>query len=439
MRDRLLRVDRPARAGGRGRRAPGALVRAPGPRAAARERPVGRRPLRHAEGRGEVELDDRRGRDAPQHPVEDDDLLPVGLRRGRRLAVDRRDRRLQLEGSDRPAHQRLLDEAHAARDRTVVPQRAVLGVERDEVASGVRSCRRARVVDQQQGEQAGGLGITRQRPVEPLGEAQRLALEVDVDERVAGGARVAGGEGEVDDVPHRVQARHGVLLRRRGEGSLARPDRRLGPADPLRHRRLGHEEAGRDLCGRQAGSVPQGERHPGGIGQVGVGAEHRHPQGVVIDRRPVDEASGVADGGPAPFEQRCGGAGLALLPALTGTRGALGVDEPAGGHPDEPRLGVVGPALARPLLRRGEQRLLDRVLAGPEVAAAPQQGGEDVSGVLPPDVLSPGHCSSPPGHIVGRISIVSPGPAKARPSSSARSRSATSTRKKPANCSLVSA
>jgi len=95
----------------------------------------------------------------------------------------------------------------------------------------------------------------------------------------------------------------------------------------------------------------------------------------------------------------------------------------------------------RPLPGGREQGLLDGVLACLEVAAAPQQRGQDVRRLVAPHVPTDllGHCSSAPGHIAGRSSIVSPGPANRAAISSARARSWTSIMKNPANCSFVSA
>jgi hypothetical protein len=65
--------------------------------------------------------------------------------------------------------------------------------------------------------------------------------------------------------------------------------------------------------------------------------------------------------------QRCDG----RLPAAAGAHAAPLVDHGAAGGGDQPRPRVAGDALLGPVLRSGNQRLLDRVLADREVLIAP--------------------------------------------------------------------
>src|SRR5262245_34171640 len=59
------------------------------------------------------------------------------------------------------------------------------------------------------------------------------------------------------------------------------------------------------------------------------------------------------------------------------------VGEAARGDPDEPAPGVVGYALFRPLPRRRDERLLNRVLGGGEVGEAPGHRAEHPRRQLP--------------------------------------------------------
>ena len=55
----------------------------------------------------------------------------------------------------------------------------------------------------------------------------------------------------------------------------------LGPADPLRHRRLRHVEGVGDLAGGEAADGAQGQRHLGGGREVGVAAAEEQEERVV--------------------------------------------------------------------------------------------------------------------------------------------------------------
>ena len=149
--------------------------------------------------------------------------------------MDRRDRRLQLEGPDRPTHQGLLDEPHASGDRVVVQHRAVLGIERDEVAGRVHPSSRTSVVDEQQGEQARGLGL-RARVVEvevgTLGgpEAAARTARYAALEQARDGSPVLLGH-TLDD-----QAETVLLGLARGSGTRSlsgMPESRMWPAEGL--------------------------------------------------------------------------------------------------------------------------------------------------------------------------------------------------------------
>ena len=160
-----------------------------------------------------------------------------------------------------------------------------------------------------------------------------------------------------------------------------RPDRGLGPADPLRHGGLGDQEHRSDLPRRQPGHRPQGQCDPGGLAQRRVGAQHQHRQGVVAAGQLALVLGGrrhQVGRGHLPRD--------VLLPGGVGPATTLLVDQPAGGDPDQPGAGVVRSACGGPLPGGREKCFLDGVLAGLEVAAAPKQGGQDVGRLVTPHV-----------------------------------------------------
>jgi hypothetical protein len=63
------------------------------------------------------------------------------------------------------------------------------------------------------------------------------------------------------------------------------------------------------------------------------------------------------------------------------------VDQPAGGGRQEPAIGVVGDAVPRPVVGGGDQRLLDGVLGGVEVARAAGERAKDLRRQIAQQVL----------------------------------------------------
>jgi hypothetical protein len=77
-----------------------------------------------------VQGDHRARGERVQHPVQGEDLRPVGVLGARCLVVHRRDRGLQLERADRGPRQRAGDERDAFGDRDRVPAAPILLGER---------------------------------------------------------------------------------------------------------------------------------------------------------------------------------------------------------------------------------------------------------------------------------------------------------------------
>ncbi len=133
-----------------------------------------------------------------------------------------------------------------------------------------------------------------------LGGEGELAGEPD---RLAGQVHPARVAGRVDEVEH---AQHDGEVA--GLVQAAPPQGALGPADPLRHRRLRHVEGVGDLPGGEAADGAQGQRHLGGGREVGVAAAEEQEEGVVAllggggPRLGVRRLLAAVDGRP-----RCGG------------------------------------------------------------------------------------------------------------------------------------
>ena len=164
--------------------------------------------------------------------------------------------------------------------------------------------------------------------------------------------------GRVDQVEHAEHDREvtGLVQAASLQGAL-------GPADPLRHRRLRHAEGVGDLPGREAADGTQGQRHLGGGREVGVTAAEQQEEGVVTL---------VGGGGPRLGVRR-------LLAAVTGGLATAGIDKPPGRDRRQPRARRARRVLG-PHPQRLQKRLLERVLSGIEVLAAPDQAREQPAG-----------------------------------------------------------
>ena len=221
----------------------------------------------------------------------------------------------------------------------------------------------------------------------------------------------------------RRDARGQLGRRRQGERRVHLAQPGLRAADPLRHRRLRHQERPGDLVRAEAAHGPQRQGDLRGPRQRRVAAEEQQGQGVVVLAR----------------TSRLDLVGHRDLARGPGPVGPPRVDQPPRADPDQPRAGVVRDALVRPLARRGQERLLDGVLAPVEVAVPAHERREDVRRGVPPHVLVrlTGRRRHPTW--TGRSSMVPPGCAKWAAISSARSRVSQSIMKKPASCSLLSA
>ena len=300
---------------------------------------------------GPVEAYDGAAGQRQQLVVPLDDLHPVGLRGRGCAGVEGGDRRLQLELATTLLGQRGLQDRDALCDQVAVPQAALLLGERHEGAVRAGAGRAPGVVQQHQGEQAVGLRVRPERR-ELAGQPDRLRGQVHV-------AGVALVEDQVEhptdgvEVPRPVERlpRHGALR----------------PADPLRHRRLGHEVGRSDLARGQARHRAEREGDGGGGRQCRVGAEEEDPQRVV----------GVL-GGPD--------AGLGVDRDLAPPAGGLGpydVEEPPPRDRHQPALRVARGARLGEGAHRLDQGFLDGVLGRREVGSTTDENADHRGDDLP--------------------------------------------------------
>ena len=224
-----------------------------------------------------------------------------------------------------------------------VPPAAVLLGERHQAAVGRGPGRAPGVVEQHQGQQPRHLGVV-DRGAELPGESDGLDGEVDV-------AGVALVEDQVEDAEHGRDVA-GLVEPHPGDGAL-------GPADALRHGRLGHQVGLGDLAGGQPAHRAERERDRGRRGQRRVGAQEVELERVVHrgcgpgHRLLVDDVLAPATGGVRPGR----------------------VQEPTPGDGDQPALRVPR-RVRRPHADRLDQCVLDGVLGRREVGSAADEDAE---------------------------------------------------------------
>jgi hypothetical protein len=367
--------------------------------------------------------------------VEGDDLPPVGVGQGRRVAVDGVDGGLELVGAGLVAAQAAPDDGLALGDAVAVPAAAVLVAQRDEVAALVGAGGPAGVDQQHEGEQPHHLGLVGhelgQEPPEPDG----LGAQLLADQPVARAGRAALVEDQVDDGQHGPEAVGELGLAGDPVGDPGVADLALGPDQPLGHGRLGHQEGAGDLGRGEPAQQPQRQGH------LGAGAERRVAAGE-------DQAQPVVGHGAllgrrlrlAPQQDRLG------VAVLAGRLPAEPVDRPVPGGGDDP----AGRARWRPGRRPAPHGLgegvLDRLLGQVDVADDADQDGDRAAVLAAEHRLDLGggqggrvgaQSSTSPWN--GRTSIGRPAAsASRRPQPSAASRSGALMMVNPAMCSLLS-
>ena len=208
----------------------------------------------------------------------------------------------------------------------------------------------------QQRLQAEHLGLVGREVGEHAGQPHRLGREVGAHPVVARGGGVALVEDQVDHGHHVVEPRGPLRARRQLELRAGRRQRLLRPRDALAHGRLAGEEAAGDLGGGEAADQPQRQRGARLGRQRGVAGEEDQPQDVVLDvvdlvvevgHRRLLPAAGVLELGDLAT-QRLG------APEV--------VDAAALGGRHQPGDRIVRDARHRPLLQRGDERVLRQVL-----------------------------------------------------------------------------
>ena len=233
------------------------------------------------------------------------------------------------------------------------------------------------------------------------GEADRLDGEIPALQVGSGRRRVTLVEDQVEHVQDDAQAVGALRLRGQAEWDTACLDLVLGAADALGDRRLRDEQRARDLGGRQSADRAKREGELGGRRQRGMRAQEEQGEGVVLVGREL-----VARGRCKQLVGRCPRR-RGLLAAASCLSAAQLVRQAASRHREQPRSRISRDALLGPLEGRGEECLLDGVLAEVEAPVAADEWAEDVwreTAQQAVDFCSRRHISVPASSMIGRTS-----------------------------------
>ena len=223
----------------------------------------GRRALGHGRRGRPVERHHRVAGHPLQHPVQGQDLRPSRCPRAGppgRAAAAMAACSWYSPARPRPCRSAPVTRVSPSVIRRPVPAAALLLGQRDQLAAGPGAGGPPGLGEQHQGQQPGHLGVAGQAGPQPPGQPDGLAGQVGAGQVRAAAGRVALVEQQVEHVQHGPQPARPLVRRRQPERLAGRLEGGLGPADPLAHGRLRHQERGGDLPGGQAADRAQRER-----------------------------------------------------------------------------------------------------------------------------------------------------------------------------------
>jgi hypothetical protein len=227
-------------------------------------------------------------------------------------------------------------------------------------------------VQQHQREQAARFGLRQQLDEEPA-EADRFRRQIVARNRGARRGGIPFVEDQIDDAEHRAEARRQLRRIRYAIRNLRVPDLGLRAHDPLRQRRGRCQERLRDFFRRQAADFAERQRDLGVRSERRVAAGEDQPQPVVLDGFLVRPGGRVFD--------RDLGDGAGLVELIEPGSAAHRVDRLEASSRDQPRARVRRDAVARPLLERCPEGVVERLLGRLEIAEQPDQGRQHTPGL----------------------------------------------------------
>ena len=198
--------------------------------------------------------------------------------------------------------------------------------------------------------------------------------------------RIALVEDQVDHFQHRREANVQFGPARHFVGDLPVRQRALGADDALLDGGLGRQERARDLFGGQAGEQFQRQRDAGLGRQHRVAGREDQPQQVIahiVIQRSLEIGHRV-------FLARLHLVADLLVFVIGQLVAAEMIDAAALGDGHQPRAGITRDAFLRPLLERGDERILRQILGQADVARHPRERRNQLRRLDLPDRVNGG-------------------------------------------------
>jgi hypothetical protein len=212
------------------------------------------------------------------------------------------------------------------------------------------------------------------QPSQDAAEPQCLLAQLRPHPVIPGGGGVTLVEGEIDDLEHGGEALDELGSARHFEANALLAQRAFGPHDTLRHRGLRHQKGARDFLGREPADQPQRQRGAGLRGQHRVAGGEDEPQQIIAD---VIVEGGIEVG------LGCLARGLQLpaqlvVLALDQLAATQAIDGAMLGRRHQPGARLVRNPRLRPLLKRGDERVLRQLLGKAHIAHHTGKAGDEL-------------------------------------------------------------
>ena len=227
-------------------------------------------------------------------------------------------------------------------------------------------------MQQHQRQEPKGLRLRKELDEQPT-QTDRLGGEIVPRQRGARRCGVALVEHEIDDAQHGVEPLRQLGPRRNLIGNARVADLGLRAHDALRQCRRRREKRLGNLLRRQTADLAQRERDLRIGGQRRMATREDQAKAVVFDGLIVCPGRGIDDGDVGFVAD--------VLEGIEASAPAQAVDglEAAGRH--QPRTRIGGDAVARPLLERRPERIVQRLFGQIEITEQPDQRREHATGV----------------------------------------------------------
>ncbi len=254
--------------------------------------------------------------------------------------------------------------------------------------------RRREALDFHQSCKAMHFGFLRHELGHDAAHPQRILAQIRAQPVVTGGRRITLVENQIDHFEHRRQALRSLLRAGQFEWNPRFRERAFGAHDPLGDRGLRSQKSARDFVGLQTAEQAQRERNACGLRQNRVTRDENKARQIVAVVGVVETRSNRLHSRQLAAEL------LALVREQRISPQPVDRAMLCRGH--QPRTRLSGNAGLRPLLERGDERVLRHLFGDTDVAYDACQAGNQLRRLDPPDRVDRAS-DIRPGHATGHI------------------------------------